>query len=55
MPESIRDKYQYFTQANLLRLRGTGYAAPITTLENAVTDYVRNYLVTGQRLDPGVS
>ena len=55
MPESIRDKYQYFTQANLLRLRGTGYAAPITTLENAVADYVRNYLVTGQRLDPGVS
>ncbi len=55
MPESIRDKYQYFTQANLLRLRGTGYAAPITTLENAVADYVRNYLVTGQRLDPGGS
>jgi ADP-L-glycero-D-manno-heptose 6-epimerase len=54
MPESIRDKYQYFTQANLLRLRGAGYAAPVTTLENAVHDYVRKYLVTGNRLDPGV-
>lgn len=52
MPESIRDKYQYFTQANLLRLRGAGYAAPITSLENAVYDYVRRYLVPDKRLDP---
>jgi ADP-L-glycero-D-manno-heptose 6-epimerase len=34
--EAIRDKYQYFTQANLLRLRAAGYAAPVTSLENAV-------------------
>lgn len=54
MPESIREKYQYFTQANLLRLRGAGYAAPVTSLENAVHDYVRKYLVTDKRLDPGV-
>jgi len=54
MPPAIRDKYQYFTQANLLRLRGTGYAAPVTTLENAVFDYVRKYLVPDKRLDPGV-
>jgi ADP-L-glycero-D-manno-heptose 6-epimerase len=54
MPETIRDKYQYFTQANLLRLRGAGYAAPVTTLENAVYDYVRKYLVPDKRLDPGV-
>jgi ADP-L-glycero-D-manno-heptose 6-epimerase len=52
MPESIRAKYQYFTQANLLRLRGAGYAAPVTTLENAVHDYVRRYLVPDKRLDP---
>jgi len=54
MPEAIRDKYQYFTQANLLRLRGAGYAAPVTSLENAVHDYVRKYLVTDKRLDPAV-
>src|SRR6516165_4078379 len=50
MPESIREKYQYFTQANLLRLRGAGYAAPVTSLENAVHDYVRNYLLPDKRL-----
>jgi ADP-L-glycero-D-manno-heptose 6-epimerase len=54
MPPAIRDKYQYFTQANLLRLRGAGYAAPITSLENAVFDYVRKYLVPDKHLDPGV-
>ncbi len=54
MPEVIRDKYQYFTQANLLRLRGAGYTAPVTSLENAVHDYVRNYLVPDKRLDPAV-
>ena len=45
MPEAIRDKYQYFTQANLSRLRAAGYTAPVTPLEDAVSDYVRNYLV----------
>ena len=55
MPETIRDKYQYFTEANLARLRGTGYTAPVTTLENAVADYVRNYLVPDRRLDPSVA
>jgi ADP-L-glycero-D-manno-heptose 6-epimerase len=52
MPESIRDKYQYFTEANLGRLRSAGYQAPITPLEDAVADYVRNYLVPDKRLDP---
>ncbi len=55
MPETIREKYQYFTQANLLRLRGTGYVAPVTPLENAVADYVRNYLVPDKRLDPSAA
>jgi ADP-L-glycero-D-manno-heptose 6-epimerase len=54
MPESLRGKYQYFTQANLLRLNGSGYATPVTSLENAVSDYVRKYLVTDKRLDPSV-
>jgi ADP-L-glycero-D-manno-heptose 6-epimerase len=51
MPESIRDKYQYFTQADISRLREAGYKAPVTTLEKAVADYVRNYLVHDKRLD----
>jgi ADP-L-glycero-D-manno-heptose 6-epimerase len=44
MPVSIRDKYQYRTQASLDRLRQAGYAAPFTGLEAAVTDYVTRYL-----------
>ena len=55
MPESIRDKYQYFTQANLGRLRDAGYTAPITSLEEAVTDYVTHYLVPDKRLDPATA
>jgi len=54
MPESIRDKYQYFTEANLGRLRAAGYRAPVASLEDAVSDYVRNYLVPDKRLDPAV-
>jgi ADP-L-glycero-D-manno-heptose 6-epimerase len=54
MPEAIREKYQYFTQANLLRLRGAGYAAPVTSLENAVRDYVCKYLLPDKRLDPSL-
>lgn len=45
MPDTIRDKYQYFTQANIGKLRRTGYDRPITSLEDAVQDYVVNYLV----------
>ena len=55
MPEAIRDKYQYFTQANLGRLRAAGYTAPVTSLEDAVSDYVRNYLVSDRRLNPAVA
>ncbi|KAB1442776.1 ADP-glyceromanno-heptose 6-epimerase [Pseudodesulfovibrio senegalensis] len=44
MPEAIRDKYQYFTEANMQKLRDAGYATPMTTLEDAAADYVQNYL-----------
>src|ERR1700722_1252759 len=54
MPETIRDKYQYFTQADISRLRATGYKEKITSLENAVADYVQNYLVLDKRLDPAI-
>ena len=50
MPESIRDKYQYFTQANIGKLHSSGYDRPITSLEDAVRDYVVNYLVPGRTL-----
>ena len=45
MPESIRDKYQYFTQANMNKLVDSGYGKPFTSLEDAAKDYVQNYLV----------
>jgi len=43
-PEDIRDKYQYFTEANMAKLRGVGYEADFSTLKEGVYDYVRNYL-----------
>ncbi|MBY0488698.1 MAG: ADP-glyceromanno-heptose 6-epimerase [Gemmatimonadaceae bacterium] len=50
MPESIRAKYQYHTQADIAKLRAAGYAAPVTPLAEAVGDYVRGYLVGDRRL-----
>lgn len=50
MPEDIRDKYQYFTEANMSKLQDAGYAEPFYSLEEGVDDYVRNYLRTGNYL-----
>ncbi|HUO22751.1 MAG TPA: ADP-glyceromanno-heptose 6-epimerase [Caulobacteraceae bacterium] len=44
MPEAIRDKYQYFTEARMERLRLAGYDRPMTSLEDGVGDYVRRFL-----------
>lgn len=44
MPEDIRDKYQYFTEADMNKLKAAGYKEEFTSLENGVDDYVRNYL-----------
>jgi len=55
MPEAIRAKYQYFTQADISRLRAAGYKAPVTPLEESVKDYVRNYLAPDKRLDPAAA
>ena len=44
MPPAIRDKYQYFTEAKMGRLRAAGYAAPMTSLEEGIGDYVTRYL-----------
>ncbi|MGC1418399.1 MAG: ADP-glyceromanno-heptose 6-epimerase [Candidatus Acidiferrum sp.] len=45
MPEAIRAQYQYFTKANIAKLRQSGYSAPIMPLRDAVHDYVVNYLL----------
>ncbi|MFN2413217.1 MAG: ADP-glyceromanno-heptose 6-epimerase, partial [Pyrinomonadaceae bacterium] len=50
MPEILRDKYQYHTQADITRIRGAGFTDPITPLDAAVRDYVQNYLVPGKHL-----
>ncbi len=43
-PENIRDKYQYFTEAKMARLRAAGYDKPFTELEDGVARYVKDYL-----------
>ncbi len=43
-PEDIRDKYQYYTEANMDKLKSIGYDIPFHTLEEGVQDYVKNYL-----------
>jgi ADP-L-glycero-D-manno-heptose 6-epimerase len=47
MPADIRDKYQYFTEADMSKLQRAGYNQPFYSLETGVTDYVRHYLATG--------
>jgi ADP-L-glycero-D-manno-heptose 6-epimerase len=50
IPEAIRDKYQYHTEAPIERLRASGYVAPVTPLPEAVRDYVQQYLIPDRRL-----
>jgi len=47
-PADIRDKYQYYTQAEMDKLISIGYDRPFTSLEDGVEDYVKNYLVEGK-------
>lgn len=44
-PADIRDKYQYFTEANMAKLKNAGYTKEFYSLEEGVNDYVRNYLI----------
>ncbi len=46
-PVDIRDKYQYYTCAQIDKLRGAGYNVPFFTLEEGITDYVKTYLLGG--------
>ena len=50
IPEDIREKYQYFTQANISKLRAAGYKSSFFELEDGVNDYVKNYLKKGKIL-----
>lgn len=50
MPLHLRDRYQYHTQADLTRIREAGYTSETTLLNEAVSDYVRNYLVPAKHL-----
>ncbi|MGA1980264.1 MAG: ADP-glyceromanno-heptose 6-epimerase [Sedimentisphaerales bacterium] len=50
MPDSIRNQYQYFTQADITKLRKAGYKKQITSLEDAIKDYVQNYLQNNKYL-----
>ena len=50
MPESIRNQYQYFTQADISKLRKASYKKQTTSLEDAIKDYVQNYLIPNEYL-----
>ena len=50
MPDYLRPKYQYFTQADISKLRNSGYSEPLFSLEEGVKDYVRNYLLKNEYL-----
>ena len=45
MPDDLKGKYQYYTQASMEKLRAIGYDKPFHTLEEGVRDYVQNYLM----------
>jgi len=47
-PIDIRDTYQYFTEANMDKLKSIGFDQPFNTLEQGIQDYVKNYLLAGK-------
>lgn len=50
MPEYLKEKYQYFTEADNSKLKATGIDINYTSLEDAVDDYIKNYLIAGKHL-----
>lgn len=50
MPDNIKDQYQYFSKANISKLREAGYNKEIMKLEDSIRDYVEGYLMTGRFL-----
>ena len=51
LPEYLADKYQYFTEAKLHKIKKAGYTKNISSLEEGITDYVKNYLVPDKYLE----
>ena len=51
MPDILKDKYQYFTEANSEKIKNAGYTKEISSLEDGINDYVKNYLMTESYLD----
>jgi ADP-L-glycero-D-manno-heptose 6-epimerase len=49
-PTDIRDKYQYFTEANMQKLKSIGYSRPFSSLEEGTKDYVKNYLMENMKM-----
>ncbi|MCS7052732.1 MAG: ADP-glyceromanno-heptose 6-epimerase [Ignavibacterium sp.] len=50
LPEQLKEKYQYFTEANLSKIKSAGYKKEINSLETGISDYVKNYLLKNQYL-----
>lgn len=50
MPDELQDKYQYFTCADITKLRSAGFKQPMTPLADAVRDYIVNYLIPDRHL-----
>lgn len=51
MPMHLREKYQYYTQAEMDKLKNAGYNTPVSSLHDAVVDYVKNHLIPKQYLE----
>ena len=51
MPEHLKNKYQYFTEASIDKIIKSGYTKEISSLEEGITDYVKNYLIADKYLD----
>ena len=51
LPEHLADKYQYFTEAPLDKIKKAGYTQTISSLEEGVTDYAKNYLISNKYLE----
>lgn len=50
MPSALKNKYQYFTQAELKKIKDAGFNKPIASIEDGVNDYVKNYLIAERHL-----
>jgi ADP-L-glycero-D-manno-heptose 6-epimerase len=50
LPAHLAEKYQYFTEAGIDKIKRAGYPHPTTSLEDGVTDYVKSFLLTGKHL-----